>query len=101
MPTRRNFLMTMAAGPLALPLKSEAAIVVRSARSGDWSSPSTWENNQVPMAGAKVQILAGHTVNYDRSSSDPIRMVHIAGTLSFTRGKDTRIDVWLIKIRAP
>src|SRR5438132_56898 len=41
---------------------------------------------------------SGHTVHYDRSSSDAIRMVHIAGTLSFTRAKDTRLDVGLIKI---
>ncbi len=72
--------------------------VVRSARSGPWSSPRTWEGGKVPDAGARVQIRAGHGVIYDVASDAPLRWIHVAGTLSFSRGKDTALTVGLIKI---
>jgi hypothetical protein len=52
----------------------------------------------VPAAGAKVQVASGHRVVYDQKSDAPIRMVHILGTLSFARDKDTRLTVGLIKV---
>src|SRR5262249_43338696 len=36
---------------------------------------------------------------YDLDSDQPIRSVHVAGTLSFAPNKDTRLDVGLIKIQ--
>jgi hypothetical protein len=45
-----------------------------------------------------VEILAGHTVIYDRQSDDPIRMIHIAGTLAFARDRSTCLNVGLIKV---
>jgi hypothetical protein len=84
-----------AAGP------AEAAPpVVRSARSGPWSAPATWEKGQRPTAGARVQIRPGHTVTYDLKSEQVIRSIHVAGTLTFARDRDTRLDVGLIKIQA-
>lgn len=53
----------------------------------------------MPGPGAKVQIRTGHAVVYDVRSEQPIRMVHVAGTLSFASDKDTRLDVGLIKIQ--
>jgi hypothetical protein len=73
---------------------------IRSARSGPWSEPQTWEGGQVPGAGAKVQVRAGHTVTYDLASDRAIRSIHVAGTLRFDPGRDTRLEVGLIKIQA-
>lgn len=77
-----------------------AAELIRSARSGPWSAPGTWQREQVPAAGARVQIRTGHSVLYDVHSDRPIRSVHVAGTLTFARDRDTRLDVGLIKIQA-
>lgn len=77
-----------------------SADVVRSVRSGSWSDKSTWEGSQVPGAGDKVQIRAGHAVSYDLSSDAVIRSVHVAGVLTFATDRDTRLDVGLIRIHA-
>jgi uncharacterized protein (TIGR03067 family) len=79
---------------------SAAPGLIRSAQSGPWSSPDTWEGNNLPEAGARVQVRAGHTVTYDRSSDQVLRSIHIAGTLTFARDRDTRLAVGLIKIQA-
>src|SRR5262249_42478188 len=99
-------LFAAGAGNLAFPLlaaeqpgKDAAAPTVRSAKSGPWSTPATWEGSKVPTAGAKVQIRTGHTVTYDLKSDRVIRSIHVAGTLTFARDKDTRLDVGLIKIQ--
>jgi hypothetical protein len=76
-----------------------SAQVVRSAKSGDWSAPTTWGTGKVPAAGSRVLIRTGHTVRYDVASADVLRVVHIAGTLSFARDRDTRLDVGLIRIQ--
>ncbi len=72
----------------------------RSAQSGPWSNPATWEQGQAPAAQAKVQIREGHTVTYDLAKGPVIRFIHVAGTLTFARDRDTRLDVCLIKIQA-
>src|SRR5262249_38300837 len=77
-----------------------APVLIRSAQSGPWSSPDTWEGKKVPQAGARVQVRAGHTVTYDVASDRVIRSIHVAGTLTFARDRDTRLDVGLIKIQA-
>jgi hypothetical protein len=47
----------------------------------------------------RVQIKSGHDVVYDLNCERPIRSIHVAGTLTFARDKDTRLDVGLIKIQ--
>jgi hypothetical protein len=74
--------------------------LIRSAHSGPWSAGDTWEGGKAPGRGAKVQVRAGHTVTYDVSSDQVIRSIHIAGTLTFARDRETRLDVGLIKIQA-
>jgi hypothetical protein len=69
-----------------------------SARDGNWSDTRTWADGRAPKAGDFVQVRAGHTVNYDVNSDAAIRMVHVAGTLTFVRDKSTRLDVGLIKV---
>jgi len=76
-----------------------AARLIRSAGSGTWSNAATWEGGQVPPAGARVQIRAGHAITYDVISTEAIRFLHIAGRLTFAHDRDTRLDVGLIKIQ--
>ncbi len=77
-----------------------AVDLIRSIRSGPWSATATWDGGKVPGAGARVQVHEGHTVVYDVKSEQPIRLVHVAGTLTFAHDKDTQLDVGLIKIQA-
>ena len=69
-----------------------------SARDGKWSDTATWQNGRPPQAGDRVQIRTGHAVIYDANSDAAIRMVHVAGKLSFARDRSTRLDTGLIKI---
>ncbi|HWY87823.1 MAG TPA: G8 domain-containing protein [Gemmataceae bacterium] len=71
----------------------------RSAQSGPWSKAQTWETGSVPGPKAKVQIREGHTVTYDLASGPLIRFIHVAGTLTFARDRDTCLDVCLLKIQ--
>ncbi len=84
---------------LAAAPATAAPELTRSARSGPWSAPATWENGQLPKQGTKVQIRTGHTVVYDVDSSLEIRSVHVAGTLTFMPDKNTCLNVGLIKIQ--
>ncbi len=77
----------------------QTAPVIRSARSGPWSQPATWEGGQVPGEGARVLIRTGHRIVYDAKSERVIRAVNVAGTLSFAADRDTRLDVGLIAIQ--
>jgi hypothetical protein len=86
----------------ALPQDKAASALIRSAASGPWSMPVTWEDGKVPAAGSRVQIRSGHTVTYDvpERLAAAIRMIHVAGTLTFARDPDTCLKVGLIKIQA-
>jgi hypothetical protein len=84
----------------AQPGKGAPPPLVRTIRSGPWSAPTTWEGGKPPATGARVQIRTGHTVTYDLKSDQVIRSIHVAGTLTFARDRDTRLDVGLIKIQA-
>jgi hypothetical protein len=77
-----------------------AATLFRSAKSGAWSQPATWEGGRVPAAGDKVQIRTGHVVTYDLVSDQAIRSIHVAGTLQFDPDRNTVLNVGLIKIQA-
>ena len=44
----------------------------------------------MPQGGDTVEIIPGHRVVYDHSSDSAFRMVHILGTLAFSRDHDTR-----------
>src|SRR5262245_34085383 len=71
---------------------------LRSAKSGPWSSPATWADGKLPVAGALVHIRPGHTVVYDVDSANVIRAVNVGGTLTFARDRNTRLDVGLLRI---
>src|SRR5262245_5578573 len=74
--------------------------VIRSARSGAWSDPATWEGAKVPAGGVKVLVRQGHTVTYDVDAAESvvIRSLHIAGMVTFAPETMTRLNVGLIKI---
>src|SRR5262245_23678370 len=75
------------------------ATLIRSAKNGPWSASDTWEGGRVPAAGARVQIRTGHSVTYDTKSDEAIRSIHVAGTMTFARDRDTSLTVGLIKIQ--
>lgn len=70
----------------------------RTAASGRWSDPGTWLDERIPGAGDFVQIRAGHDVEYDVENAAALRMLHVAGRLSFARARNTRLEVGLLKI---
>ncbi|HSQ56123.1 MAG TPA: G8 domain-containing protein, partial [Gemmata sp.] len=74
--------------------------VIHSAKSGSWSSSTTWVGGKVPDEGSRVLIRNGHRVVYDVKSDTVIRGVNIAGSLSFATDRDTLLNVGLIKIQA-
>jgi hypothetical protein len=74
--------------------------LIRSAGSGPWSRPETWEGGRVPGAGDRAQVRTGHTIVYDLASDQAVRSIHVAGTLRFDLDRDTRLTVGLIKIQA-
>jgi len=87
---------------LAIPCNAHAAGVeftVRSTQSGKWSDPATWVPKRVPREGDIVQVQPGHSVIYDVDSDKAIRMLHVAGSLTFSRECSTRLDVGLIKVQ--
>ncbi len=53
----------------------------------------------MPEPGSRVQIREGHAVTYDLNTDQVFRSIHIAGTLTFARDRNTRLDVGLIKIQ--
>lgn len=79
--------------------RREALAFIVSARSGPWSQAETWVGGKIPGSGSRVRIAEGHTVTYDVASDQVIRMIHVAGTLTFARDRDTRLDVGLIRIQ--
>src|SRR5947209_5041196 len=78
-----------------------AAKVIRSAKSGPWSAPDTWEGGKVPSGGSVVQIRTAHTVLYDLQMKDdlPFRAVQVAGTLRFAPDRDTSLWTQLLRIQ--
>jgi hypothetical protein len=93
----------IALGTLLTALPASAADSVpfqtRSAKTGNWSDSATWENGRAPQAGDSVQVRPGHSVTYDVTSDAGLRMIHVGGTLTFSREKSTKLKVGLIKVQ--
>lgn len=75
------------------------AAPIRTAKSGQWSDPTTWETKKIPKAGDKVIIRTGHKVLYDVASTEIIRGMQISGELIFDTTRDTRLEIGLIRIQ--
>src|SRR6185436_19228290 len=95
-PIRLSLVLVLAAIPVQA--ASVVQFDVRSARSGPWSDPKTWEKGRAPRSGDNVQVRPGDVVTYDALSDDAVRVLHVAGTLTFAREKSTRLNVGLLKV---
>ena len=71
----------------------------RSVRSGPWSEPTTWEPPRLPTHGARVLISRDTRVTFDVAKDDVIRLLQVAGTLAFTRDRDTLLNVGVLKVQ--
>jgi hypothetical protein len=85
-------------GALVGAAQGPGTALIRSAQSGPWSAPATWEGGKLPGVGARVQVRTGHTVTYDAESVS-VRSVHVAGTLTFSHDRSTVLTVGLLKIQ--
>jgi len=93
-----HFSLFLAAMATAHASSSGVRFDAQSVRSGKWSDAGTWANKRPPRSGDNVQIRTGHMVTFDANSEDEIRVLHIAGTLTFARDKSTRLNVGLLKV---
>src|SRR5262249_27389341 len=80
--------------------KKAPPAVIRSAPSGPWSAPATWEGGKGPGAGARVLVRGGHRLVYDVKSEQALRAINLAGILTFSPHGDTRLDVGLVRIQS-
>ncbi len=85
------------AGPA---LSQEKAKWINTSKSGAWSNAATWVGGKLPTRGDRVLVRSGHRVVYDVDSDNALRAVHVSGTLTFARDRDTRLDVGLLRIEA-
>ena len=77
-----------------------ARLTVRSAQSGAWSNPATWQGGQVPTATTIVRIVAGHTVTINDTSAVAYT-VAVDGKLTFAANTvNTRLKVTNLQVMA-
>ena len=95
-----KLLPTLCAWLFATAVFAAAPVVfnARTAQSGNWSDARTWAGQRSPRAGDFVQVRSGHVVTYDVESAAALRMLHVAGKLTFSREVATLLDVGLIKV---
>jgi hypothetical protein len=72
---------------------------IRSVKSGPWSDAGTWQPKRVPQQGDRVLIGKGTRVVYDVDSDSVIRLVQVAGTLTFSRERNTTLNVGLLSVQ--
>lgn len=72
---------------------------LRSVRDGRWSDPETWTPSRIPTGGDRVLVSRGTRVLYDAKTGDVIRLIQIAGTLTFARDRDTLLNVGIVKVQ--
>ena len=63
-------------------------------RSGDWSEPSTWANNNIPASGSRILIPLGVEVQVNQMVGASIATIRVDGTLSFDPSR-TRNCAWI------
>jgi hypothetical protein len=72
---------------------------IRSVRNGRWSDAKTWQPARVPKTGDRVLVSRGTQIEYDADSKAIIRLVQVVGTLRFSRDRNTRLDVGVLKVQ--
>jgi hypothetical protein len=82
---------------VSLAIAEPVTFDIRSAQSGPWSDAATW-GGRLPQVNERVQVCTGHVVTYDMEDAPALRMIHVAGTLTFSREKNTKLEVGLLRI---
>ena len=77
---------------------SAESFTLQSTGDGLWSDAASWETGRCPKAGDKVLICAGHAIVYDVKSSEVLPLIHVEGSLVFSRDKDTELNVAVLKV---
>ncbi len=77
----------------SMKLVSLDQVTHRAVMTGDWTNPATWENGQVPSAGARVHIPVGLKVTVDGIVASEIKTVRLDGTLDFATNVNTELKV--------
>ena len=62
-------------------------------RSGAWSEPSTWADNNIPASGSRILIPYGVKVQVNQMVSASIATIRVDGTLSFDPSRNTELRV--------
>ena len=83
---------------LAFGVLSAESFTLESKADGAWSDAGTWQPERQPKAGDKVRIRSGHTVVFNSKSSHLIPLLHVEGSLVFTRDRDTELNVAVLKV---
>lgn len=81
------------------PASKTPGFTARSVKSGPWSSAETWAGKKVPVAGDRVLVSRGTEVRFD-VESPVIRYLQVAGTLSFSRDRNTTLNVGILTIQS-
>src|SRR5690606_37175320 len=71
-----------------VPLENATHVAVAN---GEWTNPSTWLNNKVPSAGARVVIPRGVTVQFNAFMQDSVSTLRIDGSVNFSVNVDTQL----------
>ncbi|MGQ0793026.1 MAG: G8 domain-containing protein [Deltaproteobacteria bacterium] len=74
-------------------LMSPPASDIMSVSGGDWSNAKIWSAGRVPKSGEAVLISKGTVVSYDINSEAELKSVTVQGSLAFSRGADTTLDL--------
>ena len=74
-------------------------LTVRSAQSGAWSNPATWQGGQVPTSNQIVRIVLGHTVTIDDTVAVAYTLA-VDGKLAFAANLNTRLKVTNLQVMA-
>lgn len=71
---------------------------IESKGNGVWSDASSWQPRRVPKAGDSIRIRSGHRLVYDLKSDALIPLLHIEGSLVFSRDQHTELNVAVLKV---
>jgi hypothetical protein len=74
-------------------IMTSVTVTNEAVRTGNWSSPTTWQNGHVPGNNANVVIPKGLTVTVDGIERPLLHTLNVAGTLQFAPDQDTALNV--------
>ena len=68
-------------------------------RSGKWSDPQTWKEEQIPTAHARVRVPRDMVLTVDGIVKMPLDWLAIEGQVQFSHTQDTRLEVCTILVK--